>query len=220
MSWSARRAIAVLGGIAVLGTLASLQLSWAQQAPAFAEKRRPPVEQPGEPMPPGKPGAGDATELFGINLPTDENLKGKIEDINVFIEVQDWEKAIDRLQALLDRTDDVFAVVTRGKGPGKSQHLVNVRAEANRIVGDLPAQGLQFYRLVHGPKAAEDLKIAKADGDKKMLGEIMKRYLYTEAGEEATELLATQLLDRGEFAAAAGCFEKLSSAPARRNCRR
>src|SRR5260370_10719774 len=37
----------------------------------------------------------------------------------------------------------------------------------------------------------------------------MKRYLHTEAGGEATNLLATYYLDRGDFTIAAICFERL-----------
>src|SRR5438105_4218927 len=60
-----------------------------------------------------------------------------------------------------------------------------------------------------GPPAAEALKTAKATGDAKQLADIMRRYLYTDAGAEATELLATALLDRGNYSAAALCFERL-----------
>src|SRR5437773_2114295 len=37
----------------------------------------------------------------------------------------------------------------------------------------------------------------------------MRRYLYTDAGAEATELLASFLLDRGKYSSSAICFERL-----------
>src|SRR5262249_22403984 len=58
-------------------------------------------------------------------------------------------------------------------------------------------------------KAAELLKLAKNGNDPKLLAQVMRSYLYTDAGAEATELLGTYLLDRGEYSAAALCFERL-----------
>ena len=68
---------------------------------------------------------------------------------------------------------------------------------------------MDLYRLTYDPPAAEALKIAKEADDPRLLAEIMSRYLYTEAGAEATDLLATRLLDRGQYSAAALCFERL-----------
>ena len=122
MSWSARRAIAILGATAtVLGTLAITQLTLAQQdVPRRAPLKRPPRGVPLPETPPAQgPALTDSSELSGITLPTDDSLKGKIEDIKVFIEVKDWEKVVDRLQALLDRTDSVFAKVTSVDASGR-----------------------------------------------------------------------------------------------------
>src|SRR5262249_17871261 len=87
--------------------------------------------------------------------------------------------------------------------------MVSVKAEAQRIVGHLPKAGMDLYKLTYGPKAAEELKVAKSESDAKLLGQIMPRYLYTDAGAEATELPATYLLDRGQYSTSALCFERL-----------
>src|SRR5262249_30369294 len=80
--------------------------------------------------------------------------------------------------------------------------------EASRLLGNLPRQGKEFYKLTYGPKAAEMFKQAKAAGDPEMMGQVMAWYLHTDAGAEATDWLGTYLLDRGEYVAASICFER------------
>jgi hypothetical protein len=53
------------------------------------------------------------------------------------------------------------------------------------------------------------LKQARMSGDSRQLAEAMSRYLYTRAGVEATELLAGNRLDRGNYSFAAQCFDRL-----------
>src|SRR5262249_33376955 len=101
----------------------------------------------------------------------------------------------------------VAVVVERKKGEETIRSFVSVRAEASRMIGELPPNGAEFYRATIGPVAAQALK--NAEGDPKALALIMHRYLYTEAGAAATEQLATHLLDRGQFSTAALYFEKL-----------
>src|SRR5262245_50342885 len=77
MSWSSRGA--VLGTVTLLGIL-SLQLAQAQPG-----KLRPPIirDPDGRPIvKPPVPGEGD---LYGISLPTEEDLKRRIREINVLI---------------------------------------------------------------------------------------------------------------------------------------
>src|SRR5437764_669101 len=108
MSWSSRRAVAVLAALLV-GTL-GLQLSIAQVENLQPARRRPPIGGPE--LPPAKPRHTDsANEFYGFDLPTDENAAGRLKDIGVYIKVEDWPKAVDLLQGLLDRTEDLFASV-------------------------------------------------------------------------------------------------------------
>ncbi len=202
MSWKSRRAVAVLAALLV-GTL-GLQIAVAQRVRPI----RPPVGI--DPLaPPAKPRPDSASEFYGFDLPTEEALKDRLKEIGVFIKVEDWAKAIDRLQDLLDRTDDLFAERFDASGKVATRQMVNVRAEASRLVGNLPKPGLDYYKVTFGPQAAEALKNAKAFGDPKQLADVMRRYLYTDAGAEATELLATHLLDRGNYSSAALCFQRL-----------
>src|SRR5205823_5788865 len=86
---------------------------------------------------------------------------------------------------------------------------LSVKDEADRMISALPRNGLAYYQLTYGPPAAEMLKHARETSNKDLLAEVMRRYLYTDAGLEATGLLGTYLLDRGDFVGSAQCFERL-----------
>ncbi|MBV9123241.1 MAG: PQQ-binding-like beta-propeller repeat protein, partial [Planctomycetes bacterium] len=57
------------------------------------------------------------------------------------------------------------------------------------------------------------LNEARAKGDPQMLAEVAQKYLHTEAGAEATNLLGTYYLDRGGYVMAALCYERLLNHP-------
>ena len=146
--------------------------------------------------------AKDPTEFNdSIQLPKNNVLRDKLIAAEDYIKIQDWVQAILILQNLVSQDSDVFAQVPR-KGQDGKETLVwtSVKTEANRLLGGLPADGKKYYESDQGPNAAAILKAAKQTGDPKLLGDLMKRYLHTEAGAEATDLLATGIhLDRGDY---------------------
>ncbi|HKB39392.1 MAG TPA: hypothetical protein VKD72_23345 [Gemmataceae bacterium] len=160
---------------------------------------------------PADPGR-DPENLGGISLEPDKEtltaVTSQIEAARQAIKGKKWRDATSLLQKLLDRPDDVSIAVPRmGPGGKPIREFVSVRAEAGRMLAELPPEARASYEREYGPKAAQALK--NAEGDPKALALIMHRYFYTEAGAAATEQLATHLLDRGEFSTAALCFEKL-----------
>jgi hypothetical protein len=211
MSWSSRRASVIVAVIILLGTFTSLNVA-AQKARLGVRKQ--PLPPGGRPTPPPpKSASGDPTDLGGVTVTADESeqaqLAGRIKAAQDNIDVGDWKKAIEILQNLLEREEDAFVPVTRTIEGRTVKIITSIRAEANRLVGNLPAKAMEVYKLTYGSRADELLKLAKEGDDVRLLAEIMSRYLYTEAGGEATDLLATRLLDRGQYATAALCFEKL-----------
>ena len=95
-----------------------------------------------------------------------------------------------------------------------SRRLVGIRIAANRLLASLPRDkpgaGLDVYKndpRSHGQDAADPGAIA--DGDKQKFADVAQRFLWTDAGGEAAERLATILLDRGDFMAAAQAFDRL-----------
>jgi outer membrane protein assembly factor BamB len=203
MSWSLRRAL--LASLLVASVLAASSLG-----------------QPGRGRKAAAPPAGkdkeaakdDFGESSAISLPRDNKLKSQIEAAGDYIKTEDWVLATEILQKLVGIKEDVFAKLPRKTPDGKDAEIwTSVRAEANRLIAALPPKGLAFYQLTYGPKAADLLKEAKATNKPEILAQIMRLYLHTDAGAEATELLGTYHLDRGNFSTASRCFSLLLSRP-------
>ena len=210
MTWSIRRAACVLTAVAVLTSAALLHTATALQ-PVVKKQPLPPVGVvlPIDVTGPAQP--KDPTEFNdSIQLPKNNVLKDKLIAAEDYIKIQDWVQAILILQNLVSQDSDVFAQVIR-KGPdGKETYVwASVKTEANRLLAALPPDGKKYYESDQGPNASSILRAAKQTGDPRLLGDLMKRYLHTDAGGEATNLLATYYLDRGDYTIAAICFERL-----------
>jgi outer membrane protein assembly factor BamB len=174
------------------------------------------------PVPKDVPVAKEDKDDFGdnsaISLPRDNKLKSQIEAAVDYIREEDWVLATEILQKLVSIKEDVFAKLPRKTPEGKNAEIwTSVRAEANRLIASLPPKGMAFYQLTYGPKAAEMLKEAKATNKPELLALIMRLYLHTTAGGEATDLLGTYHLDRGNFSTASRCFSLLLSRPGSEN---
>jgi outer membrane protein assembly factor BamB/tetratricopeptide (TPR) repeat protein len=167
--------------------------------------------------PPGQPAVVDLADKGRLTLPTEPKLKRKLEAVADYIKSEDWETVAKNVQELLDLDKDVF-VQKPEKGPdGKEvETLVGIRIAANRLVASLahlpagkPGAALDVYKAVHGANAKALLNQATQEGDKQKFADVAQRYLYTDAGGDAAERLATILLDRGDFMAAAQAFDRL-----------
>jgi hypothetical protein len=101
---------------------------------------------------------------------------------------KDWVKATHVLQQVLDRKDDgLVPVKIKGKDGKETDGLGSARAEADRLIANLPPEGIEYYQAQYGPAAAELLK--KAKDDRKLLEEVARRYGNTDAGREAKKRL-------------------------------
>jgi outer membrane protein assembly factor BamB/tetratricopeptide (TPR) repeat protein len=150
---------------------------------------------------PGKNGsASDA-----ITFPTDRKAKTSLGLAEDFIKEKSWGEASRILQSLLESKEDVFVEVERNGKPTRT----SLWREANRLVGAMPPQGREFYELQYGARARTRLTDAKTRNDPKALAEVALRYLHTDAGVEATNLLGSHYLDRGDYPMASVCFERL-----------
>lgn len=145
-----------------------------------------------------------------VSLPRNPESKRLIQAAQDYVKKQEWRIAGECLQSLLETPEDSFIEVTRKTATGTDTPMrVSVRSEANRIIGELPPDGLEAYQLQYGQLAAERLKEAMAAADPTLLAELSQRYFNTKAGQDATNLLGTYQLDRGQYLMASLCFEKL-----------
>ncbi|MBX3412093.1 MAG: PQQ-binding-like beta-propeller repeat protein [Pirellulales bacterium] len=118
-------------------------------------------------------------------------------------------EAVRHLGAILEAPDDFFFQ------PDKDSPIYHsLKAEAQRLIGTMPRAGRESYELQYGARARQMLDEAIAAGDMGVLSEVSRRFFHTQAGYDATALLATNYLDHGHPLAAALCYERLRQTPA------
>ncbi len=121
-----------------------------------------------------------------------------------------WVEAAYLLQSLLDHPEDVLVAVKRSVQDGtESACWTGIRHEAERLLGEFPAAGREFYNARYAPRAKALLAEARQLGDMNRIAEIARRYPTTAAGAEALQLLAGHHLDRARYQLAAVCFGRL-----------
>jgi outer membrane protein assembly factor BamB/tetratricopeptide (TPR) repeat protein len=145
-----------------------------------------------------------------IQLPTDPKMKRKLEAARDYVREQSWPEACRLVQALLDAGEDTFVPVpARGAGGKEETATASVRAEANRLLTDLPPAGREHYELLYGPMATVLLKEGRAKNDADRFAQVARRFLWTRAGAEALGLVASHHVAAGNHALAAGAFAGL-----------
>jgi outer membrane protein assembly factor BamB len=161
----------------------------------------------------GAPDATPAGEKFtdALTLPQDRKIAQKLKSADEDgLQQQRWAEASQALQSILNQKEDVFVQVKRkGVNSQEKVHWVSAKAEANRLLGTMPKDGLEIYEVQFGAEAKRLLKQAKDTGDPQVLAEVAQRFFHTDAGAEATDLLGTYHLDRGGAIMAALCYERL-----------
>jgi outer membrane protein assembly factor BamB len=200
------------------GLLAAL-FAWAVTAAGQV------VVAPGQPGQPGKDKKGkdkkdkdkkddrppeDSDIPFGF--PYDRDHKNQLQAAREYLDFKDvpWNTVCPLLQSILESRSDSFFNIVQVVGGEKRVHRISVRTEANRIIDAFPKEGLQFYQQLYGQQASAALDDAiKAGYDLPMLADLSQKFFHTKAGAEATVLLATLHLERGNYLEAAYAFERV-----------
>ncbi|HET6430000.1 MAG TPA: PQQ-binding-like beta-propeller repeat protein [Phycisphaerae bacterium] len=160
-------------------------------APARAQlilDRLPAREASTEPQDPTRP-------LPLVNA--DEDMADYLNKARDLIAQKEYARAIEILQALLDRREPCFVCTPEGR------RYVSLGAMATAVTASLGPEGLRMYRSLYDAKAARLLESAMAGGDEAMLREVIGRYLNTRSGGKALSRLAAIQFDRGDFLQAA-----------------
>jgi len=95
---------------------------------------------------------------------------------------------------------------------GDAGQWLPLKAEAERRLSRLPAEGMVAYRREFGPVAQRMLD--EGGHGPENLAAVSSRYLHTTAGQSAALQLAAMHFDRGEFSAAARWFARLETTDA------
>jgi outer membrane protein assembly factor BamB len=169
-----------------------------------------PLSAPTRGQAPDRHGSDPTPVVSGppLILPSDRQLARRIEAARDYIRARDWPQAVRILQALLDHHEDAFAHLSSAKARG-APRWVSLRAEAERLLSELPAAGKDFYNLTYEPAARRLLEQARAHKDLAALHEVVRRYRFTSVGSEALALLGSYYLDRGQHTLAAACYQQL-----------
>lgn len=162
----------------------------------------------GRPQPAPDAFTEDASALDSVFLPPDRNLKKRLEEAGELLGKGQNGEAVRRLGSLLEGSEDYFF------RPDPTQQVYrSLKAEAARLIGNMPAEGRESYELQFGARARRMLTEAAAAGDIPGIAEVTRRFFYTQAGFEATLLLARHHLDHDRPLAAALCLERLLETP-------
>ncbi len=144
--------------------------------------------------------------------PYERSAKQQLKAARDYLEYKEppYNQICEFLQRILDAKSDSFFDVKYKVGDQTRVNRISVKTEANRIIAEFKPEGLQFYQQAYGATASALLEDAiKANCDVPQLADISQRYFHTRAGAEATVLLGTLHLERGNFLEAAYAFERL-----------
>ena len=86
---------------------------------------------------------------------------------------------------------------------------IGIRAEAERLLGLLPREGIAEYRRYFGHAAKAELENAVASGRIEDVDGVARRYFHTTAGQHAAYLVAVHNLNQNEALTAAFLFQRI-----------
>ncbi|HVL15865.1 MAG TPA: PQQ-binding-like beta-propeller repeat protein [Gemmata sp.] len=185
------------------------------------------VAQPAQPLPPGigqppgkkgKDKKDDKNERppeeenIPFSFPYDRDAKKQLKAARDYLEFKlvPYNTVCPLLQSILEAKSDSFFNTTQVVGGESRVHRISVKTEANRIIAAFQKDGLEFYQQAYGQLASAMLDDAiKANYDLPTLADLSQRYFHTKAGAEATILLGTLYLERGNYLEAAFAFERI-----------
>ena len=150
---------------------------------------------------------GDEDDAYAdILFPTDRTTVRQLSMARVLLDDQRYSEAVRHLGHILDADQDYFFQ----PDPRQPFHR-SLKAEAMKLIGELPPEGREAYRLQYGARARRMLTEGVQTGNPEIVAEVSRKYFHTPAGYEATLLLAADHLDHSRALAAALCLERLRS---------
>lgn len=154
-----------------------------------------------------------------LTLPEDRDAKLKFKAVLDYLdrpkaETVPWDVVCDVAQGLLDAKSDSFYPIEGKKGAEPKKRYLSIKDQTNKVIGEFPKVGRQFYQATFGPSADALVKDAIENGyDKPKLAEASQRYFHTKGGGLAALLIAGLNLEAGNYAEAAYGFDRLRQRP-------
>ncbi len=142
---------------------------------------------------------------LSLSLPVAPELTTALQVAEQAIAAQDWSRAAEVLQLILNAEEDAFL------SPG-DPHSVQSRAAS--LIAALPPAGRQQYERLFTPAAEALLAEAQSGGSLAPWGTLVRRYFHTPPGLRAAWRLALLRQDQGVPLGAARLFDQLLADPA------
>ncbi len=152
------------------------------------------------------PNSADA--VSGVYLPTDRTLSRAVNRANERLKAHEFQDALPFLQSILSRSEDSFL-----ERSGNDREQLGLKAAVLRMIGDLPPEGRDAYELLEGATARRQLEAALKAGDREGVAKVVRQFFHTNAGYEATLVLAQMEADQGHRLAAAQLYQNLIDTP-------
>jgi len=137
----------------------------------------------------------------------DRNILQALNRAKKVLKENRYGEALEGLSQILRSREDYFFQPDR-----KVPIYKSLKIEAQRLLGQMPGEGRDLYEVRSGAEARDKLQRAVVTGDIAGLSEISAQLFHTQAGYEATYLLALYQMDHGAPLAAALTLKRLRDA--------
>jgi len=145
---------------------------------------------------------GDLSKTLPL-LHVDDELGGYLNQAEELIEKEQYDRAIQMLQALIGHGESGFFQEADGR-------FVSLRLKAAELIGQMGPKGLKLYRALYDPQGQRLYEEAmKSSQPERLLRKLSERYLHTTYGPRALESLAALYFDRARFPQAGACWRQL-----------
>lgn len=149
---------------------------------------------------------------------TDQATLRRLNEAQRLITEERSARAVGLLQRILDEPEDSFVPPKKPKPATQGgDQWISARKEAERVVGQLGADGLTEYRKLFEDQAAAMLRQAVAENRTDLLVDVARRFFLTESGFQAVNILASRELDRGHPRISLAFLDQLLESPVHRD---
>lgn len=154
----------------------------------------------------GQFGTRAEPQVVNVFLPAPREIRRQISEAELAVQEGRFSEAVEVLGTILAdaEAEDYFLSAS-----GQEGAQLSLKAQATRLLGQMPPKGRQLYEDRFGAEARRIYDGAVVSGDLHALADITRMYFHTEAGYAATMLLGRYRLDEGRPLAAALCFKRL-----------
>jgi outer membrane protein assembly factor BamB len=137
----------------------------------------------------------------------DRNVLQSLKRAQKVLKEHRYGEALEGLNQILRTNEDYFY-----RPDPKASIYKSLKTEAQQLLGEMPREGRDLYELRSGAEARNRLRRAAAAGDDAALSEVSAQLFHTQAGYEATFLLALYQMDHSAPLAAALTLKRLHDA--------